>query len=78
MTPESPKHADLFTVLSAVTIKGPDSGGMFWIAFRCGGTEALLSLTADSTGGQAVVGWRDMQSAALAKALLTKASQTDS
>ena len=78
MTPESPKHADLFTVLSAVTIKGPDSGGMVWIAFRCGGTEALLSVTAVATGGQAVVGWRDMQSAALAKALLTKASQTDS
>ena len=67
---------DLFDVLSAISISGPDSDGLLWVSFKPD-DEAMgaLSLHAASVAGRAVIQWRDMQSTALANAVLARASQ---
>jgi hypothetical protein len=77
-TPTSSSDADLFEVLSAITISGPDSDGLLWVSFKPD-DEAIgaLSLHGASVAGQAVMQWRDMQSTALAKAVLARASQPE-
>jgi hypothetical protein len=79
MTRPSPSSdADLFEVLSAISISGPDADGLLWVSFKPD-DEAVgaLSLHAASVAGQAVMRWRDMQSAGLAKAVLSRASEPD-
>lgn len=77
-TPTSSSDADLFEVLSAINISGPDSDGLLWVSFKPD-DEAIgaLSLHAASVAGRAVMRWRDMQSTALAKAVLARASQPE-
>jgi hypothetical protein len=77
-TPERPADDDLFTALSAIDITGPDADDLLWVSFKSDDTSiGGLSIQAQSTIGRAVMQWRDMQSAALAKALLTRASGTE-
>ena len=33
-TPHTPADADLFEVLSAIDIKGPDSDDLLWVSFK--------------------------------------------
>jgi hypothetical protein len=77
-TPTSSSDADLFEVLSAISISGPDSDGRLWVSFKPD-DEAIgaLSLHAASLAGQAIMQWRDIQSTALAKAVLARASQPE-
>jgi hypothetical protein len=72
-----PAEADLFEVLSAVTITGPDAQNLLWISFHTDDPLGMVSVRADVIAGQAVARWRDMQSAALAKALLARASHSE-
>jgi ATP-dependent DNA ligase len=67
-----------FEVLSVISISGPDSDGLLWVSFKPD-DEAMgaLSLHADSVAGRAVMQWRDMQSTALAKAVIARASQPE-
>ena len=74
-TPIPSSEADLFAVLSAISISGPDSDGLLWVSFRPDDDAmGALSLHAASVAEQAVMQWRDMQSTALAKAVLARAS----
>jgi hypothetical protein len=77
-TPEASSEPDLFEVLSAISIIGPDADAMLWVSFKPG-DEAIgaLSIQAASITGRAVMQWRDMQSAALAKAVLARASHPE-
>jgi hypothetical protein len=77
-TPEPSNNADIFDVLSAISISGPDSDGLLWVSFKPD-DEAIgaLSLHAASVAGRAVMRWRDMQSAALAKEVLARASHSE-
>jgi hypothetical protein len=72
----TPDDANLFEVLSAISISGPGADGLLWVSFKPD-AEAIgaLSLHAASVAGRAVMQWRDMQSTALAKAVLARASQ---
>jgi hypothetical protein len=64
--------------LSAISISGPDADGLLGVSFKPD-EEAIgaLSLHAASVAGRAVMQWRDMQSAALAKAMLARASHSE-
>jgi hypothetical protein len=77
-TQETSNDADLFEVLSAISISGPDFDGLLWVSFKSD-DEAMgaLSLHADSVAGRAVMQWRDMHRTALAKAVLARASQPE-
>jgi hypothetical protein len=75
MTEPSADH-DLFDALSAINISGPDDGGLLWVSFKPEGGQAAigaLSIMAESVAGRAVMRWRDMQAAALAKAAVARA-----
>ena len=77
-TPASSGDNDLFTALSAISITGPDDAGLLWVSFKPDNShEAIgaLSIGAASIAGRAVISWRNMQAAALAKAVLTRASE---
>jgi hypothetical protein len=74
MTPEQPPDPDLFDVLSGISIAGPDADNVLWVTFNANGDHATLSVKAGTPDGDAVARWREMQSAALTKAVLTRAS----
>jgi hypothetical protein len=65
------------TLDGGVGISDSDSHGLLWVSFKPD-DEAIgaLSLHAASVAGRAVMQWRDMQSTALAKAVLARASKT--
>jgi len=69
--------ADIFDALSAITITGPDAKNLLWVAFKTDDPLGMLSVKADTIAGHAVARWRDLQSAALAKALLARASHPE-
>ena len=76
MTPDTHSDEDLFTALSAINITGPDENGLLWVSFRpAKDDEAVgaLSIHAELAAGRAVLLWRDIQAAALAKAALARA-----
>ncbi len=78
MTAPAPDSPELFEDLSAITITGPDAEGLRWVAFKNDGNSiGALSVRAESIAGRAVLRWRELQSAALAKALLNRASGTE-
>ena len=74
-TPNTSDDADLFEALSAITITGPDASGLLWISFNTDVPLGALSVPAGSVAGQTVARWRDMQSAALSKAVLARATK---
>jgi hypothetical protein len=76
MTPDSSTDAELFDVLSAVSIAGPDADNVLWVTFKVNDEHATLSVKAGTIAGDAVTRWRERQSAALAKAVLARASDT--
>jgi hypothetical protein len=71
----NPDDADLFDVLSAISIIGPDNDDVLWVSFKTDDEHGTFSVRADTIAGHAVAKWRDKQSAALAKAVLVRASQ---
>ena len=78
MTASTPSSdADLFDVLSAITIIGPDNDDILWVSFKTDDEHGTFSVRADTIAGHAVAKWRDKQSAALAKAVLARASQPE-
>ena len=67
---------EVFAALSAINITGPDENGMLWVSFKPDKDDAAvgaLSIHAESAAGRAVMLWRDIQAAALAKAALARA-----
>ena len=67
---------NLFDVLSAITITCPDAQNLLWVSFQTDDPLGMLSVRADVIAGQPVARWREMQSAALAKAVLARASKS--
>lgn len=77
MTTASPSsESDLFDVLSAITIMGPDADGLLWVSFTTEDTIGAFSLQADSIAGKAVTQSRDLQTAALTKTESNRPSQS--
>jgi hypothetical protein len=76
-TPNPSSDADLFDVLSAISIIGPDNDDLLWVSFKTDDEVGTFSVRADIIAGHAVAKWRDKQSAALAKAVLARASQPE-
>jgi hypothetical protein len=74
MTQDSSAEADLFEALSAISIAGPDADNVLWVTFKKGDDQATLSIKAGTVAGDVVGYWREAQSAALAKAILARAS----
>jgi hypothetical protein len=74
MPSEQPPDPDLFNVLSGISIAGPDADNVLWITFNANGGHATLSVKAGTADGDTVARWREMQSAALTKAVLARAS----
>jgi hypothetical protein len=72
-TPDPSADAELFDVLSAISIIGPDNDDVMWVSFKTDDEQRTFSVRADTIAGHAVAKWRDQQSAALAKAVLTHA-----
>lgn len=67
---------DLFAALTAINVIGPDSDGLLWVSFTSANDgSGALSVRAESVVGRAVTRWREMQTAALAKAVLVRASR---
>jgi hypothetical protein len=64
-------------VLSAISIIGPDNDDILWVSFKTDDEHGTFSVRADTIAGHAVAKWRDKQSAALAKAVLARASQSE-
>jgi hypothetical protein len=77
MLPEQPPDPDIFDLLSAISIAGPDADNVLWVTFKANGGHATLSVKAGTEAGDTVTRWRESQSAALAKAVLARASDTD-
>jgi hypothetical protein len=69
--------AELFDVLTAISIAGPDADNVLWVTFKVNDEHAILSVKAGTIAGDAVSRWRERQSAALANAVLARASDTD-
>jgi hypothetical protein len=69
MPSEQPPDPDLFNVLSGISIAGPDADNVLWITFNANGGHATLSVKAGTADGDTVARWREMQSAALTKAI---------
>ena len=76
-TPDPSADADLFDVLDTISIIGPDNDGVLWVSFKTDDEVGTFSVRANTIAGHAVAKWRDKQSAALAKAVLTRASQPE-
>jgi hypothetical protein len=75
MTTSGPcSDAELFAVLSAITITGPDAQNLLWVSFQTDDPLGMLSVDADTIAGHAVARWREIQSVALAKAVIGRAS----
>jgi hypothetical protein len=52
-TPAPSSDADLFEVLSAITITGPDAQNLLWVSFKTDGPLGMLTVRADVIAGQA-------------------------
>jgi hypothetical protein len=76
-TPDPSADADLFDVLSAISIIGPDNDDVLWVSFKNEDELGAVAVRADTIAGHAVSKWRDKQSAALAKAVLVRATQAE-
>ena len=76
-TPDPSADADLFDVLSAISIIGPDNDDVLWVSFKTDDELGTFSVRADTIAGHAVAKWRNRQSAALAKAVLDRASHPE-
>jgi hypothetical protein len=76
-TPDPSADADLFDILSAISIIGPNNDDVLWVAFKADDEQGAFSVRADTIAGHAVAKWRDKQSAALAKAVLARATQAE-
>jgi hypothetical protein len=76
-TSNTSDDGDLFDALSAITVTGPDASGLLWISFNTEVPLAMLSVPAGSVAGPTMARWRDIQSAALSKAVLARATKDD-
>jgi hypothetical protein len=65
---------DLFDVLSAITIIGRDAQSILRVTFKAGELSGMISVNSHTIAGEAVARWRELQSAALAKAVIERAS----
>ena len=69
---------NIFDALTAINISGPDENGLLWVSFKPDKNDATvgaLSIHAQSAAGRAILLWRNLQAAALAKAALTRAKE---
>jgi hypothetical protein len=77
VTTPDPSEADLFDVLSAISIIGLDNDDVLWVSFKTDDELGAVAVRADTIAGHAIAKWRDKQSAALAKAVLVRATQAE-
>jgi hypothetical protein len=77
MSPPDAFPEDVVDALSAITITGPDAQNLLWVSCKTDDPLGMLSVNADTIAGHAVARWRDIRGAALAKAVLARASQPE-
>jgi hypothetical protein len=57
-TPDPSADADLFDVLSAISIIGPDNDDVLWVSFKNEDELGAVAVRADTIAGHAVAKWQ--------------------